>query len=73
MKLEIINGRVTKNTPSNEKKIKFKSQEIPIEIDNPDNSIPQLSTSKDMLKIISGKIDVVNCKIDFIVRQFIPD
>lgn len=60
MKLEIINGRVIENTPSNEKKIKFKSQEIPTEIDNTDNSIPQLSTSKDILKIISGKIDVVN-------------
>ena len=35
--------------------------------------MPQLPSIKDILKIISGKIDVFNDKIGFIVQHFILD
>lgn len=73
MKFEIINRRITQNPSSNEKKRKSKSQEIPLEIDISNNIIPQLPTIKDILKIINGKIDVINDRIDFIVQHFILD
>lgn len=75
MRFEIINGKVTENTPSNEKKRKENNQERPIEIDNLDYSIPQpphLPTTEDLLNVLIGKINVNNDKFEFITRHFIP-
>ena len=71
MKYELINGKIIENAPSNEKKRKSKNREIPIEIESLDD-FPQILTTKYFLKIVSGKIDVINDKINFIVQHFIP-
>lgn len=74
MKFEIINGKVTENPPSNKKKRKVNIQETPIEIDNFDYSIPQppqLPTTYDLLKVLIGKINLINDKFDFITHHFI--
>lgn len=34
LKLEMVNGKITKNHSSNEKKRKITCQEVPIEVDN---------------------------------------
>lgn len=55
---------------------KKKNQEIPIEIDNFDYSIPQpsqLPSTEDLLKVITRKKNVINDKFNFITRHFTPD
>lgn len=65
----MINGKITEKLPSNVKKIKTNSQEVLIELDDFEYFIPQppqLPTTKDILKVIIEKINVINDKFDFI-------
>lgn len=72
MQYEPKDGKIIEKAPSNENKIKSKTQEIPIEIESSNNSL-QILTTKDLLKIISGKTNIINDKIHLIVLHFIPD
>lgn len=63
---------IIERTPLNKKKMNVISQKIPIEIESSDDSTMILIT-RDFPKILSGKIEVINGKINFIVHHFIPD
>lgn len=58
---------------SSENKRKDNDQESPLELDYFDHTIPQLPLTKELLKVMIVKINVINNKIDFITRHFIPD
>lgn len=57
---------MTDNPSSNEKKRKANDQQASIELEDFDYFIPQLPSVENILKVIIGKINMINENFDFI-------
>lgn len=73
MHYELKNGKIIWKPFTNKRKRKSSSQDIPIEIIENDDSSPQILTTRDLMKRLFGKIEILNEKIDFIAHHLIPD
>lgn len=66
MHYELKNGKIIGKPITNKINRKHSSQNIPIEIIKSDDSSPQILTTRDLMKILCGKIDLLNEKTNFI-------